>query len=76
MICRDNAELTQLVPALATEVRRWVRAPVRIASRHDGFPDDRDGSWVIRARPDESYPLATVFVPMYRDDLLPWHAIS
>lgn len=76
VICRDNAELARLVPALATEIRQWVGAPVRIATPDEHYPEDRDGSWVIHARPHDSHPLATVFVPMYRDDLLPWDAIS
>lgn len=74
--CNDDREMTRLAEKLASEIKRWTGAPVEcIADNDASFPAHRDGRWVIKARGGRD-PLVLVFVPMYRDDLLPWDAVS
>ncbi len=74
--CMDEREASRLAERLASEIKGWTGAPVECVDSNDApFPAHRDGRWVIAARAGRE-PFVVVFVPMYRDDLLPWDAVS
>jgi hypothetical protein len=71
VICRDDAEVVVLSTSLREEIARWTGARAVVAQMTD-FPDDRDGTWMISPRPHPRHPLVTVYVPMQRDECLPF----
>lgn len=74
--CRNAEEVGELSVRFAEEIRRWTgaeaRGPTEVGS---GYPDARDSSWHLRTWAGD-VNLLEVFVPMYRDGLLPWRAVG
>lgn len=72
--CRDDDELYKLRDAVTSTIAAWTGASVHGLERE--WPEFRDGRWAVRMRVGGHRPMLEVYVPMYRDDLLPWRAMG
>jgi hypothetical protein len=72
--CRDVFELERLSDRVAGDIAAWTGAAIDRAGTE--WPAHRDGTWATRLRIGERRHLFTVYVPMYRDGVLPWAAIT